>query len=80
MREKPKIVIDVRNMPNISERPKKVSRELDKIDSSEYAEIVADDEKMLKLAPQMIRSIGKADVVESWKGDDGFYHTLIRKK
>ena len=80
MREKPKIIIDVRNMANISERPKKVSRKLDKIKSLEYAEIIADDEKMLKLAPQMIKSIGKADVVESWEGNDGFYHTLIRKK
>ena len=75
-----KIIIDVRNMSNIFERPKKVSRELDKIKSLEYAEIIADDEKMLKLAPQMIKGIGKADVVESWKGNDGFYHTLIRKK
>ena len=78
--EKPKIMIDVRNMPNVAERTKKVSRELDKIESGEYAEVIADDEKMLKLSPQMIKSIGKADFIKSWKGDDGFYYTLIMKK
>ena len=78
--EKAKIIIDVRNMPNVADRPKKVSKELDKIDSGEYAEIVADDERMLQLAPKMIESIGKADFVKSWEGEDGFYHTLIMKK
>ena len=78
--EEAKIKIDVRNMPNVADRPKKVSRELDKIESGEYAEIVADDERMLQLAPQVIKGIGKADFVKSWKGDDGFYHTLIKKK
>ncbi len=78
--EEPRIMIDVRNMPKVADRPKRVSRELDKIESGEYAEIIADDEKMLKLAPKMIESIGKADFVRTWKGDDGFYHTLIKKK
>ncbi len=78
--ENPKITIDVRNMPSVADRPKKVSAELDKIKSGEYAEIVADDERMLQLAPQMINSIKKADFIRSWKGDDGFYYTLIRKK
>ena len=78
--EDAKITIDVRNMPNVSDRPKKVSKELDKIGSGEYAEIVADDERMLKLAPKMIESIEKAEFVRSWKGDDNFYHTLIKKK
>jgi TusA-related sulfurtransferase len=78
--EKPKIIIDVRNMPDVSDRPKKVSRELDKIESAEYAEIIADDKRMLKLAPQMIKGIGKADFIKSWKGDNEFYHTLIKKR
>jgi uncharacterized protein (DUF2249 family) len=78
--EEPRIMIDVRNMPKVADRPKRVSGELDKIESGEYAEIIADDEKMLKLAPKMIESIGKADFVRTWKGDDGFYHTLIKKK
>ncbi|MCD6570341.1 MAG: hypothetical protein J7L53_06530 [Deltaproteobacteria bacterium] len=78
--EEPKIRIDVRNMPKVADRPKKVSRELDAIESGEYAEIIADDERMLKLAPKVIESIGKADFVRSWKGDDGFYYTLIKKK
>ena len=75
-----KIVIDVRNMLNVADRPKKVSRELDNIKSGELAEIIADDEKMLQLAPKMIENIGKAEFIKSWKGDDGFYHTLIKKK
>ena len=78
--EEAKITIDVRNMPNIADRPKKVSAELENIESGDYAEILADDERMLQLAPKMIESIGKAEFVKSWKGDEGFYHTLIRKK
>ena len=78
--EEAKIVIDVRNMLNVADRPKKVSRELDNIKSGELAEIISDDEKMLQLAPKMIESIGKAEFIKSWKGDDGFYHTLIKKK
>ncbi len=73
---KAKITIDVRNM---ADRPKKISTELDKIESEEYAEIVTDDERILKLAPQMIKSIGKADFIKSWKGDDEVYYTLINK-
>lgn len=78
--EEAKIIIDVRNMPNVAERPKKVSEELEKINSGEYAEIVSDDERMLQLAPKMIESIGKADFVRVRKGEDGFYYTLVRKK
>lgn len=77
--DNPKIKIDVRNMPNVADRPKKVLKELDKIESGEYAEIVAGDEKMLKLAPKMIASIGKAEFIRSWRGEDGFYYTLIKK-
>jgi len=36
--------------------------------------------KMLELATRMIKSIGKADFIKSWQGEDGFYYTLIRKK
>jgi len=57
--EEAKIIIDVRNMPNVADRPKRVSRDLDKIESGEYAEIVADDERMLQLAPQMMKAIGR---------------------
>jgi len=66
-------------MPNVADRRKKVSAELDKLKSKEYGEIVSDDEKMLKLAPNMIKSIGKADFIKSWKGADDFYHTIIKK-
>jgi len=78
--EEPKIRIDVRNMPNVADRPKKVSIELDKIEPGEYAEIVADDERMLELAPKMVASIEKAEYIKSWEGEDGFYHSTIRKK
>ncbi len=78
--EKPKITIDVRNMPDISDRSKKVSKELDGIESGEYAEKIADDERMLKLAPQMINLIGKAKFIKSWKEDDGYFHTLVEKE
>ena len=78
--EEAKIIIDVRNMPNVADRPKKVSRELDKIESGEYAEIISDDERMLKMAPQMVENIGKAEFIKSWKGEDGFYHVIVKKK
>ncbi len=78
--EKAKIIIDVRNMSKVTERRKKVSAELNQIESGEYAEIIADDERMLKLAPQMIKNIGKSDFIKSWTGEDGFFHTLIKRK
>lgn len=74
-----KIIIDVRGM-NPQDRVKKVSSELDKIGSGEYMEILSDDERMLELAPQVVKAVGKADFVRSWKGEDGLYHTLVRKK
>lgn len=74
------IKIDVRGMEKASERPKKVSRELNGIEKGDYAEIVADDERMLDLAPKMIKSIGKAEFIKSWKGDDGYFHTLVEKE
>lgn len=77
--EEIKIRIDVRGM-NPRDRIKRVSSKLDEIRNGEYAEIVSDDERILKLAPQMIKTIGKADFIRSWKGDDGLYHVLIRKK
>ena len=76
---KERVVIDVRNIFNVADRRKKVSLELDQVASEELAEIISDDERMLKLAPQMIKSIGKADFVKSWKGEDNFYHTLVKK-
>jgi TusA-related sulfurtransferase len=78
--KKPKLKIDVRNMSNVKDRPKKVSEELDKITSGEYAEIIADDERMLKLAPNIVASIGKAEFIKSWKQENGFFYTLIKKK
>jgi len=77
--EEAKVIIDVRNMPIVGDRPKKVSAALDKIEAGELAEIISDDQKMLKLAPQMIKAIRKAEYIRSWKGADGFYHTLIKK-
>ncbi len=73
------IVIDVRGITP-AERLKKVSAELDSVEVGELAEIVADDERMLKLAPMMVKSIGKAKFVKSWADKDGFYHTLVRRE
>ncbi len=67
-------------MEKISKRSPKVSRELDKIEKGDYAEIIADDERMLELAPKMIESIGKAKFIKSWKGDDGYFYTLVEKE
>ena len=77
--KEPGIKIDVRSMAKISERSPKVSMELDKIAKGDYAEIVSDDERMLKLAPKMIESIGKAKFIKSWKGDGGYFYTLVEK-
>jgi len=78
--KEPTIKIDIRSMEKVSERPKKVSRELDRLEKGDYAEIVADDERMVDLAPKMIKSIGKAKFIKSWKGDDGYFHTLVEKE
>ena len=78
--KEPSIIIDVRGMEKVSDRPKKVSRELGSIEKGDYADIVADDERMLGLAPKMIKSIGKARFIKSWKGDDGYFHTLVEKE
>lgn len=78
--ENPKIIINVRNIPNVAERLKKVSAGIDKVESEEYAEIISDDERMLQLTPKMIQAIGKVEFIRSWKRNDGFYHTLIKKK
>ncbi len=74
----PKIQIDVKEM-EVSERPKKVSRELDKIEKGDQAEIVADDERLPKLAENMLKSIGKSKLIKTWEGDDGYYHALTEK-
>ncbi|RLA97360.1 MAG: hypothetical protein DRG37_08230 [Deltaproteobacteria bacterium] len=73
------IVVDVRGITP-DERLKKVSAELDNVNVGELVEIVADDERMLKLAPMMVKSIGKAKFVKSWAAEDGFYHTLVRRE
>lgn len=78
--EEPSVVIDVKGVEKPPERIKKVSVGLDKISSGELAEIIADDERMPQLAPKMIESIEKAEFIKTWKGDDGFYHTLVKKK
>jgi hypothetical protein len=35
---------------------------------------------MLQLAPNMIKSIGKAKFIKSWEGDDGYFYTLVEKE
>lgn len=56
----PKMIIDVKQMKGMSEGPKKVAEDLNCKKPGEYAEIVADDERMLELALKMIKGIGKA--------------------
>lgn len=77
--KEPSIKIDVRGIEKPSERIKKVSGGLDKIERGDYAEILADDERMLKLSPKIIKSIGKSKFIKVWKGDDGYFHTLTEK-
>jgi uncharacterized protein (DUF2249 family) len=78
--KEPGTIIDVRGMEKVLDRPKKVFHELDSIKKGDYADIIADDERMLELAPGMIKSIGKARFIKSWKGDDGYFHTLVEKE
>jgi hypothetical protein len=78
--EESRIKIDVTNIPNVRDRLEKVSGELDKTESGEYAEKIAGDERMVKPAPKIVASIGKAEFIRPWKGENGFYHTTIRKK
>jgi len=76
--KEPSIIIDVRGMEKVSDRPKKVSRELGSIEKGDYADIVADDERMLGLAPKMIKSLGKARFIKSCEG--GYFHTLVEEE
>lgn len=77
--KEPSIKIDATGMERVADRPKKVSQGLDEIEKGDYADIVADDQRMLQLAPKIIESIGKAKFIKSWKGDDGYFHTLVEK-
>jgi len=72
-------LIDVRGMP-ASERPKKVKQGLEGIPAGEQVKIVSDDERMLQLAPRMIASIGGADFVKVYKGDDNLFYTIVKKQ
>ncbi len=72
-------VIDVRGIP-ASLRPEKVKQGLMGIPSGEQVKIVSDDERMQKLAPKMVASIGGADFIRVYKGDDGFYYTIVKKQ
>ncbi len=78
MVENVKLIIDVRNL-TAPERLKKVSRELDKIASGELAQIIAGDSRLPEMAPKIIKSIGKAELIRTWQGEDGFYYALVRK-
>lgn len=71
-------IIDVRKMSH-SERTNKVSEFLDGVISGDKAEILADDEEMLKTAPDLVKSTNKAEFIETWKGNDQYFHTLIKK-
>ncbi len=71
-------LIDVRGIPE-KERVKKVSQQLERLEIGALADILADDERMLKLAPKVVSTIGKAELIRSWKGEDGYYHTLVRR-
>lgn len=52
---------------------------MDGIEKRDYAEIVADDERMLKIAPKIIKAVGKAKFIKVWEGDDGYFYTLVEK-
>ena len=71
-------LIDVRGISE-KERVKRVSQKLEPLEIGALAEILADDERMLKLAPKVVNAIGKAELIRSWKGEDGYYHTLVRR-
>jgi len=45
----------------------------------ELAEIVADDPRLPEMAPKMIAAIGKAELIRTWQGEDGFYHALVKR-
>ena len=73
-----KLTIDTRGLP-VPARPKKVAQELEKVGPGALAEIVADDPRLPEMAPKMIAAIGKAELIRTWKGEDGFYHVLVRR-
>jgi len=72
-------LIDVRGIP-ASERPKRVKQGLKGIPAGEQVKIISDDERMLRLAPKMVASIGGADFVKVYKGDDNLFYTIVKKQ
>lgn len=72
-------IIDVRGIPT-PERPKRVKQGLESIPSGEEVRITSDDERMLQLAPKMVASIGGADFVRVYKGEDGLFYTIVKKQ
>ena len=72
-------LIDVRGIP-ASERPKRVKQGLKGIPVGEEVKIISDDERMLQLAPKMVASIGGADFIKVYKGDDGLFYTIVKKQ
>ena len=76
--EETSLTIDTRGLP-VPERPKKVAQELEKVKSGALAEIVADDPRLPGMAPKMIAAIGKAELIRTWQGEDGFYHALVKR-
>ena len=76
--EETKLTIDTRGLP-VPERPKKVSQELEKVSPGELAEIVAADPRLPQMAPKMIAAIGKAELIRTWQGEDGFYYALVKR-
>jgi len=73
-----KLTIDTRGLL-VPKRPKKVSQELEKAGPGELAEIVADDPRLPEMAPKMIAAIGKAELIRTWQGEDGFYYALVKR-
>ncbi len=70
-------LIDVRGIP-ASLRPKRVKQGLKGIPAGEQVKIISDDERMQKLAPKMVASIGDTDFISVYKGDDGLFYTIVK--
>jgi len=78
LEQRPLITIRVRKAEKVQDRLDRVSAGLDALKTGEYGQIVSDDEIMLRAAPKMISSLGKAKFIKTWKEDDR-YHTLVEK-
>jgi len=69
--------IDLRDVP-LLEHPRHVSRELKRLETGEFLEIITDDPTRLEMAPKMLGEIEKTELLKIWR-EGNLCHTLVKR-